>query len=169
MDNKLTDSILNVCRILNKHSVQYLIIGGTAVALHGFFRWSMSVSDVPLEKYDLDFWYNPTYNNYFKLLDALEELGQDMKRYNDEQAPNPQKSIFRMELDDFTMDFLPELVGLPKFSESFADKQTVTLNEVAVHFINLEDLIMNKEATGRPKDMIDIRELKMRNQNKNRE
>ena len=167
MDSNLTNSILNVCKILNKHAVEYLLVGGTAVALHGFFRWSLSASGQPAEKHDLDFWYNPTYNNYFNLLAAFEELGQDMQRYKEEQIPNPKKSFFRMEFDDFTMDFLPELIGLSKFSQSFTNKQTFTLNAVEVYFINMVDLIINKEATGRPKDIIDIQELKLRNGERN--
>jgi hypothetical protein len=70
MNSSLTESILKVCKILNAHSVEYMIVGGTAVALHGFFRQSLSVSGEPAEKHDLDFWYNSTYDNYFKLIDA---------------------------------------------------------------------------------------------------
>jgi len=77
MEDSLANSILNVCKILNKHSVEYLIVGGTAVALHGYFRLSRQSSGLLTEKYDLDFWYNSSYENYFKLLDALEDLGQD--------------------------------------------------------------------------------------------
>jgi len=65
------------------------------------------------------------------------------------------------------MDFLPELIGLSKFSQSFTNKQTFTLNAVEVYFINMVDLIINKEATGRPKDIIDIQELKLRNGERN--
>ncbi|MDQ3844387.1 MAG: hypothetical protein M3342_10285, partial [Bacteroidota bacterium] len=56
----------------NKFSVEYIIAGGTAVALHGYFRRSMNVAGEMAEKHGLDFWYNPACNNHFKLLDALE-------------------------------------------------------------------------------------------------
>jgi hypothetical protein len=39
MEKNLTDEILWVCQILNKNDVQYLIVGGTAVAFHGYFRF----------------------------------------------------------------------------------------------------------------------------------
>jgi hypothetical protein len=42
MEKSLTDEILRVCQILNKNGVQYLIVGGTAVAFHGYFRWSQN-------------------------------------------------------------------------------------------------------------------------------
>ena len=38
MDNSLTDSIIRVCEVLNKHSPEYLIVEGTAVAVYGFYR-----------------------------------------------------------------------------------------------------------------------------------
>ena len=60
MENSLSDSILHVCEVLNRYTVQYLIVGGTAVALHGYFRHSTNSAGVINEKPDLDFWYNPT-------------------------------------------------------------------------------------------------------------
>ncbi len=78
MEKNLTEEILRVCQLLNNNSVQYLIVGGTAVAFHGYFRWSQNFTGVPTEKYDLDIWY-PTYDNYFKLLNALADLGQNVK------------------------------------------------------------------------------------------
>ena len=45
MDKSLAESILSVCKILNKYSVQYLISGGTAVALHGYLRIRISRQD----------------------------------------------------------------------------------------------------------------------------
>ena len=74
MEKSLTDDILHVCKILNKNAVQYLIVGGTAVAFHGYFRWSQNSSGAPAEKFDLDIWYNPTYENYFNLLKFFEGI-----------------------------------------------------------------------------------------------
>lgn len=117
MEGSLSESVLHVCKILNKHSVGYLLIGGTAVALHGYYRLSRQTSGMTTEKHDLDFWYNSTYDNYFRLLDALEELGQDVSRLKAEKSPNPKKSFFRLEYDNFTVDFLPELPGLSRFRD----------------------------------------------------
>lgn len=160
MDKKITDSILEVCKALEKCGVQYLIVGGTAVALHGYFRWSYQPDGKPAEKYDLDIWYNPTYPNYFKLLNALEELGQDVTEFRDEQTPDPHHSFFRFEMEQFTLDFLPVIKGLSKFSVSFDKREVITLNETNISFINFDDLIKDKEASSRPKDLADIKQLK---------
>jgi hypothetical protein len=159
MENSLTDSILIVCRTLNKFSVEYIIVGGTAVALHGYYRHSTNVTGEIAKKPDLDFWYNPTYDNYFKLLNALEGLGQDVSRFRDEQSPDPKKSFFRYEFEKFTLDFLPELRAPLRFRQSFDSREIVTLNDVEIPFINYEDLISDKKANARPKDIIDIEKL----------
>lgn len=141
--------------------MQYLIAGGTAVALHGYLRMSLLSSGLPADKYDLDFWYNPVYDNYFNLLNALQELGQDVSEFKEEIAPNPKKSYFRLEFEKFTLDFLPELSGLGKFRESFKQREKVNLDGTEISFINYADLIKNKELKARPKDLEDIEQLKM--------
>lgn len=160
MEKKLTDDILHVCQILNKNEVQYLIVGGTAVAYHGYFRMSYNLSGNLAEKFDLDIWYNPTYDNYFRLLKALEDMGQDVKEFFEEQAPNPLKSYFRFDLKKITLDFLPKLKSVPKFRGAYENKEIVTLKEVDLFFISFEDLLNDKAAMSRPKDLMDIKQLK---------
>ena len=82
-----------------------MVVGGAAVALHGYFRHSINLAGMVAGKPDLDFWYNPTYGNYFKLLDALDYLGQDITRYRKEKLPNPKKN-FKYEFENFTLDLL---------------------------------------------------------------
>jgi predicted nucleotidyltransferase len=159
MESSLTDSILTVCRTLNKFSVEYIIVGGTAVALHGYYRHSRNVAGELAEKPDLDFWYNPTYENYFKLLNALGDLGQDVAKFKEEQTPNPQRSFFRYEFEKFTLDFLPELKASLKFRLSFSRREIVTLNGIEIPFISYEDLISDKKANARSKDITDIEQL----------
>ncbi len=164
MDNNLIANILlNICKIFNNHDVQYLIVGGSAVALHGYFRMSMQTDGLPAAKYDIDIWYNPTYDNYFKLLNALDELGHDVAEFKSETAPNPKKSFFKFELENFTLDLLPQLKGLAQFRLSFENRETVNINDIDIYFISYQDLIKDKEATARTKDLIDIEQLKKNN------
>lgn len=159
MNSVVADKVLSICKCLNKNQVQYLIVGGTAVAYHGYFRWSYDAKGLAAEKFDLDFWYNPTYTNYFKLLNALEELGMNVERYKKEKAPDPHRSFFRFELENFTIDFLPTLKGLHKFLKSFRSRDLVKLNEVEMSFLSIDDLITDKSSDSRSKDLIDIQEL----------
>jgi len=76
MEGDLAGYILHVCEILNKHAIEYLLVGGAAMALHGYYRKSTAPDGKQADKPDIDIWYNHTHGNYFRLLDALEELGQ---------------------------------------------------------------------------------------------
>ncbi len=160
MEKNLTDEILQVCQILNNNGVQYLIVGGTAVAFHGYFRWSKNSTGATTEKFDLDIWYNPTLDNYFKLLNGLAELGQDVKEFFDEQSPNPLKSYFKFDLNQFTLDFLPKLKATTKFKQAFEKKEITTIKGIDMQFIGLDDLLQDKAANSRPKDLTDIKQLK---------
>lgn len=141
------------------------MVGGTAVALHGYYRVSRDPSGAVMEKHDLDFWYNPTYDNYFKLLDALEELATDVSEFREEVAPNPQKSFFRLERENFKMDFLPELLGLPRFRLSFENRVIAKIGDIEIPYISYDDLVKSKQALGREKDIDDIDHLKARKNN----
>lgn len=115
------------------------------------------------EKFDLDFWYNPTYNNYYSLLNALESLGFDVLKFKKEKSPKPRNSYFRFEFGNFTIDFLPILKGLSSFPKSYAKRDRVTIDDIELSIISIEDLIAEKSIDSSPKDISDIRELKKRN------
>jgi hypothetical protein len=160
MDKKLISSLLTVCGVLNKHGVDYLVVGGIAVALHGYLRRSIASNGVVSDKIDLDIWYNPTYSNYFKVLEALEELGQNVTKHKEERTPNPRKAFFRYIFEDFTLDLLPELKAPLRFGVSFANREDAVLGGVSVPFISFDDLLADKVVNARPKDIIDIEQLK---------
>jgi hypothetical protein len=146
VNTSIFEHLQDVCKMLNELSVEYLTVGGAAVAMHGHERWTMDAAGQDAKFVDLDFWYNPTYENYFRLLDAMEKLGQDVKGFREEQAPDPKQSFFRLERPKFTLDFLPVIPGLPRFREVFAAKETTKLGDVEIPFVSYEHLIMNKLA-----------------------
>jgi len=61
------------------------------------------------------------------------------------------------------MDFLPELPGLSKFRQSFNNRIVSNIYDIEIPYISYDDLIKNKAALGRSKDMEDIDQLKKRN------
>ncbi|MFA6126601.1 MAG: hypothetical protein WC699_04795 [Bacteroidales bacterium] len=160
MEENLIQSILMVCQILNKHNVRYLIVGGIALAFHGYYRVSKMSNGLPADKYDFDFWYDPTYENYFNLLNALEELGINISEFKNEQTPNPKKSFFTHEFEEYKVDFLPEILGLERFGKSYLSKSTPVLRGVEIKILSKKDLIKSKETTLRKKDKEDLDELK---------
>ncbi len=151
--------ILDVCAVLQKHSVQYLVIGGIAVGFHGYYRMSTQMDGTISEKQDLDFWYNPTYTNYFNLLNALNDLGKNVEEFLKEQTPTPKKSFFKFEFETFTLDFLPTVKGLTSFSLCYSKKKVSIIDNIEISIISMEDLITSKLETAREKDIDDIDKL----------
>ena len=112
--------------------------------------------------------YNPTYKNYFSLLNALKDLGQDVSVFEAEQSPNPKKSFFKFEFPDFTLDFLPKLANDASFSDLFQRRELINVEKIEISFLGYEDLIISKKFSVRVKDLNDIKELeKIKNSPKN--
>ena len=47
MENSLVKSVLEICKMLNQYGVEYLIVGGTAVGFHGYYRGSTANTKFP--------------------------------------------------------------------------------------------------------------------------
>ncbi len=141
-----------------------MVIGGFAVGFYGYVRMSMAKnSETPAEKPDIDIWFNPTYDNYYRLLNALEEAAIDVTTLKDEQSPDPRRSYLKYNLPDCTLDLNPSIVAPIKFFEAYGRRLTAnTPDGVEISFISVEDLIKDKELMGRPKDIEDVYRLKSR-------
>ena len=87
-------------------------------------------------------------------------MNQDVKTFFEEQSPNPLKSYFRFDLDKFTLDFLPKLKGVARFKHSYEKRETITIRKVDMPFIGLDELLQDKAANSRPKDLSDIKQLR---------
>lgn len=117
------------------------------------------------DKPDIDVWFNPNYENYYKVLKVLRDLNYDTTFFEEEQAPDPQKSFFKIDFEDFTFDLLPSIKANIKFIEAYKRKVTVKTNDINIYVLSYTDLIKDKEANARPKDLEDIRQLKNLNKN----
>jgi predicted nucleotidyltransferase len=159
MEEDFKISLLSICELFENHSVQYMIIGGTAVAYYGYYRQSTNISGDVCEKPDIDIWYNPSYENYFNIIKVIESLGKDVSKYREDKNPDPRKSFFKMELADFTLDLLPEIRSKIQYSEASSRREIATVNGINIYFISLNDLMEDKKTSARKKDLEDIDEL----------
>ena len=64
----MRETLSEICTLLNKHDVDYLLIGGVAVVYHGYTRSTA----------DLDFWYKPTLSNFHNIIKAFKDYGIDV-------------------------------------------------------------------------------------------
>jgi hypothetical protein len=162
----ILENLQTVCQILSENQIEYLTIGGAAVALHGYDRYSKDSAGKDTKVDDLDFWYNPTYDNYFRLLNALEKLNEDVSEFRAEKIPDPKRSFFRLQRPKYTLDFLPVVPGLPRFRQVFAAREIVKLGDLEIPCINYDYLIQIKQTLGRLKDLEDIRQLRLMRSNR---
>lgn len=160
METNLQKSIELICQLLHRYAVQYIIVGGTAVAFNGYYRHSINADGEITEKPDIDIWYNPTYENYYKILKVMKALGQDITEFEDEQTPDPSRSFFRLDFTYFSLDLLPAIRADIKFGIASDRKETIDMNGIKIHFMSYTDLIEDKKASARQKDIEDIKQLR---------
>ena len=160
ISNEIRESLKEVCETLNKRNVEYLIIGGVAVAFYGYQRLSgAAYPGRPEIKHDIDFWYRPTLGNYHNLVKALKEIGIDTRSL-EEIIFDPDKTFLRIPHKTFKTEFLPKMTGLGSFTDSLKNAKEVFLDGNRLLIIGYSDLLKNKEAVGRDIDHRDVEELK---------
>lgn len=166
MANKVSDSVIAVCKLLQKYQVLYLLVGGTAVALNGYYRLSVNDAGELTDKPDIDIWFSPTYENYFKLLNVIEELGYDVLDCRKEISPNPLSSFFKLTFDDFSLDLLPKIKAAIKFIDAYQRREPIEIEGITINVLSYSDLVLDKRALGRKKDLEDVEHLQnLKNKN----
>jgi predicted nucleotidyltransferase len=151
MTNEIRASLRRVCEVLNRHEVNYLIIGGMAVGFHGY----------PRATADLDFWYEPTIENFHRIIASLQELGVDTSSL-EKLVFDPKKTFLRIPQNNFRLEFLPAIPGVESFRASNDKASETNLDGVVVKVLSYDDLIKNKRAVGRAVDQNDVEELERR-------
>ncbi len=141
--------ILDFFKLLNKHAVAYLVIGGAAVNIHGFSRATG----------DLDIWYNPTKENFLKVLDAIKDFGFDVSGVVKVQEYET-KGFIRLPLHKFYIELIAIIDGKINFDDAYKRSIINTIsNDLEIRVIGYDDLLETKAMTRRPKDLEDIKQL----------
>ena len=134
-------------RLLNAHQVEYLLIGGYAVAYHGY----------PRATADMDIWIATHPRNAAQVVAALKEFGFDVPELSVElfQAEN---QIVRMGKPPVRIEIVTGISGV-NFAECYAARVIHVLDGLEVSLISLHHLKLNKRAAGRYKDLDDLENL----------
>jgi len=137
--------------LLESRGVEYLVVGGYAVGVHGFPRYTG----------DLDVFVALKENNAKKILLVLEEFGfSDLGlSVNDFLEPDMVVEIGR---EPMKIQVLTGIDGVT-FAECREEMKKFSIDGIEVPFIGIECLLRNKEASPRSKDKIDLEELRKRN------
>jgi predicted nucleotidyltransferase len=130
------------------NQVEYLIVGGYAVTIHGHPRFTG----------DLDVWINSTPENATKILKTVEEFGFSSYGLTIDDFQNP-SNVLQMGYPPFRIDIIGSISGNLEFHACYRNRKTVMLDDMPLQFIGFEDLLINKKATGRRKDLDDLENL----------
>jgi len=143
----LNKDFKELLELLNAQNVEYLIVGGYAVVFHGYPRYTG----------DIDIWINPTEKNASKILKCIKDFGFTSLglTINDFTSPD---SVVQLGYSPFRIDIMTSVSGI-EFHESYKNKIRKEVDGIEITIINLEDLIKNKNAIGRHKDLNDIENL----------
>lgn len=145
---------LKLFACLNKHGVEYLLIGGTLAIAYG----------VPRVTKDIDIFLNATLDNARRCLKALKEFGMGTAELSSpKDLCSTEVTIFK---DIIRFDVLTEVKGI-NFSDAWRTKVFLSLDDVDIPALDIETLIKSKKASGRPGDLKDINILKMAKKEKN--
>ena len=134
-------------RLLEEHGVEYMIVGGYAVAYHGYPRFTK----------DIDLFFRLTSENALRLRRALVAFG-----FRDVDLPleafTTAGSVLTFGVVPTRVDLINEIDGVT-FDEARPNIVRGRYGDVEVTFIGLAELVRNKKATPRAKDKGDVEEL----------
>ncbi len=135
---------LEMLDALSAEGVRYLVVDAYAVAVHGY----------PRATGDLDLWIRPDPENAARTWQALTRFRAPLDGLAREDLEQP-GLIFMMGREPNRIDLLTEVTGL-EFDTAWDRRIEIEMLGRSVPVLGLEDLIRNKKATGRPKDLLDI-------------
>jgi len=130
-------------RVLNEKQAEYLVVGGYAVMKYTEPRFTK----------DLDLWIRNSPENAAKVYEALAEFGAPLQK--DGLLPKDFTSedvTYQIGVAPVRIDILTRISGV-QFAEAWPNRVTSTFFGIPLHFISLDDLILNKKAAGRCGDL----------------
>jgi len=133
--------------LFNEHRVEYVIVGGYALAFHGAPRYTG----------DIDILIHPDTANAHRILAALDEFGfgsLDLTA-TDFQKPG---NIIQLGVPPVRVDIITSLTGV-SWEDAHAGRIQGKYADTPVYYIGREQFISNKRAVGRKKDLADLEAL----------
>lgn len=143
----MDDLFLTFIRLLNEEGVEYVVIGGYAVAKHGYPRYTG----------DLDIFVGGTPENAEKVVSVMFKFGFGPYDFEARDFIGDEQFISFGD-EPFKIELLTSTLGV-SFNEVYQNRVTIESEGVDINFISYRELILNKRAVGRPKDLLDLENL----------
>ena len=129
---------------LNRHGVRFLIVGAHALAANGR----------PRATQDLDIFVEPLLNNAQRLGEALRDFGFAALADEAHKFAEPDRMAV-LGRPPLRIDIMTSIAGVD-FDEAWRGRLEARFGEHEVSFLGRNELIRNKRAAGRPKDLLDV-------------
>jgi len=135
-------------RLLNANNGRYLVVGGYALAVHGYPRYTK----------DIDIWIWLDRNNAKNTLKALHDFGFAELALTEADLLTP-GIVIQLGYPPSRIDILTQATGV-EFDECYESRIELDIDDLKIPFIDIENLKKNKQATGRLQDLADLEKLK---------
>ena len=137
-------------KLLEENQVEYVVVGGYAVAFYGYPRFTK----------DIDIFFNNSELNVKRIKKALISFG-----FTDKDLPDDlfyeKGNIIQFGIEPLRVDIINEIDGV-NIEDALKNSTRGKYGKVEINFIGINELIKNKESTGREQDIIDAKKLKER-------
>ena len=135
------------CQLLNVNNVRYLIIGGYAVAFHGYPRYTK----------DIDIWLWIDQENANRVVQTLIDFGFESLGLQVEDFLEAE-TVIQLGHPPIRIDLIMGALGVD-FEMCYESRIEIDIDDITIPFIDLENLKKNKRASGRLQDLADIENL----------
>lgn len=133
--------------LLNRHKVEFIIVGSYALAFHG----------APRNTGDIDIYLRPTPENAVRVLTVLKDFGFDSLGLNEKDFSKPDQ-VIQLGTPPVRIDFLTSLTGV-SWEAADSGKAVGRYGDVPVPYLGLDEYRTNKKALGRNRDLADLEAL----------
>ena len=144
---KLQKDLREFIALLTSHQVEFVVVGGHAVAYHGYPRFTG----------DMDLFVRPSVENAKRLMTALVAFGFGSVGLTEAVFTKPDQ-VVQFGRPPNRIDLLTSISAVT-FDEAWLDSEQAELDNLAVRILGRHSLLKNKRATRRAKDLADVEEL----------
>ncbi|MTI86705.1 MAG: hypothetical protein FH748_01915 [Balneolaceae bacterium] len=133
--------------LLNENKVEYLLVGGYAVILYGSPRFTG----------DIDFWVKLEEKNIKKVIKVIKDFGLTSFDVSVDKLSQPNQ-IIQLGYSPYRIDIITSVSGV-EFDDCKKNAKIFEIDDIQINVIGFEDLLVNKKASGRHKDLDDVSNL----------
>ena len=144
----LAKDFKDLIQIFNRNGVEYLLVGGYAFGVHA----------QPRATKDLDLFIRSSVSNSEAVFKALCEFGAPLQGMTTRDFRDGE-SCLEFGLEPHRVEILQKISGVT-FDEAWKDRVLTTIeHDTPVAVISRKHLVRNKRAAGRPRDLLDVKEI----------